>query len=210
MMSEPTALQRLLRAIVSRDRGMVSRLLAESPELARLAITVGATREAAEAYFFQEIAHYAYAGDTALHIAAAAYEREIAEELVARGANVSARNRRGAEPLHYAADGIPGSDAWQPDAQYAVVEFLVRAGADPNSVVQERRRAVASRGANALHRCRSSASRPAAAARPPRWRATNRRKSSGSFSIRVPARRIRASRANRSRILFKLNGSTNS
>jgi ankyrin repeat protein len=112
---------------------MSSHLLAESPALSRLAITVGATREASETYFFKEINHYAYAGDTALHIAAAAYEREIAEELVSRGANVSARNRRGAEPLHYAADGVPGSDAWDPDAQYAVVEFLIRAGADPNS-----------------------------------------------------------------------------
>jgi ankyrin repeat protein len=52
---------------------------------------------------------------------------------VSRGANVRARNRRGAEPIHYAADGIPGSDGWDPDAQYAVVEFLIREGADPNS-----------------------------------------------------------------------------
>src|SRR6185436_18484959 len=80
-----------------------------------------------------EINHYAYAGDTPLHIAAAAYQTEIAEELVSQGANVSARNRRGAEPLHYASDGVPGSAAWDPDAQYAVVEFLIRAGADPNA-----------------------------------------------------------------------------
>jgi ankyrin repeat protein len=112
---------------------MVSRLLAELPALARLPLIVGASREAAEAYFFNEIAHYVYAGDTALHVAAAAYQRDIAEELVLRGANVSARNRRGAEPLHYAADGIPGSDAWNPDAQYAVIEFLIGAGADPSS-----------------------------------------------------------------------------
>src|SRR5260370_24087501 len=112
---------------------MTSRLLAESPVLAGLAIKVGATREAAGAYYFREIAHYAYAGDTPLHVAAAAYQRDIAEELVSRGANVSARNRRGAEPLHYASDGLPDSDAWDPDAQYAVVEFLIRAGADPNS-----------------------------------------------------------------------------
>jgi ankyrin repeat protein len=131
--SQEAALQTLLRAIVSRNHAMASGLLAKSPALARLAIAVGATRKAADAYFFKEIAHYAYGGDTALHIAAASYEREIAEELVARGANVRARNRRGAEPLHYAADGIPGSDAWDPGAQYAVVELLIRAGADPNA-----------------------------------------------------------------------------
>jgi ankyrin repeat protein len=131
--SQEAALQRLLRAIVSRDRPRVSRLLAKSPALARLAIIVGATREAAETYYFNEINHYVYAGDTALHVAAAAYERDIAEELVSRGANVSGRNRRGAEPLHYAADGNPESDRWDPDAQYGVVEFLIRAGADLNS-----------------------------------------------------------------------------
>jgi ankyrin repeat protein len=131
--SQEAALERLIRATVLRDRSTVSRLLADAPALAQLPITVGATREAAEAYFFNAINHYVYAGDTALHIAAAAYQREIAEELVSRGANVSARNRRGAEPLHYAADGIPGSGAWDPDAQYAVVEFLIGSGADPNS-----------------------------------------------------------------------------
>ncbi len=130
---QEAALHELLRAIVSRDRPLVSRLLAESPALARLAIQVGATRAAAEPYFFEEIAHYAYAGDTALHFAAAAYERDIAEELVAAGADVRARNRRGAEPLHYAADGSPESATWDPEAQYAVVEFLIGAGADPGA-----------------------------------------------------------------------------
>lgn len=130
---QEAALRALLRAIASRNRRMTSRLLAKSPELARLAIKVGASRQGPGGYFFVEIGHYIYAGDTALHVAAAAYEREIAEELVAGGANVSARNRRGAEPLHYAADGGPGSNTWDPDAQYAVIEFLIGAGADPNS-----------------------------------------------------------------------------
>jgi hypothetical protein len=127
------ALQALVRAIASRDRPMTSRLLAESPLLARQAIAVGATREAASAYYFEPIAHYVYAGDTPLHVAAAAYHAAIAEELVSKGANAGARNRRGAEPLHYAADGIPGSDAWDPDSQYAIVAFLIGAGANPNS-----------------------------------------------------------------------------
>ena len=38
------------------------------------------------------------------------------------------------EIKHYACDGIPGSRAWDPEAQGAVVRFLVRAGADPNAV----------------------------------------------------------------------------
>jgi ankyrin repeat protein len=131
--SQEPALQRLMRAIVARDRPMASRLVADSPALARIAVTVGASRDEAETYFFKEIMHYVYAGDTALHVSAAAYQRDIAEDLVSAGANVRAKNRRGAEPLHYAADGIPGSDFWDPEAQYAVIEFLIGAGADPNS-----------------------------------------------------------------------------
>jgi ankyrin repeat protein len=72
-------------------------------------------------------------GDTALHIAAAAYARGIARKLLAKGASVRARNRRGAEPLHYAVDGIPGSKTWNPVAQEAVVACSIEAGADPNS-----------------------------------------------------------------------------
>jgi ankyrin repeat protein len=131
--SQEVALQTLLGAIAARNHAKASRLLAASPALARLAINVGATRQAAEAHFFKEISHCAYTGDTALHISAAAYQRDIAEALTSKGANVSARNRRGAEPLHYAADGIPDSEAWDPAAQSAIVVFLIGAGADPNS-----------------------------------------------------------------------------
>src|SRR6266508_4780102 len=130
---EEHALQTLLRAIAARDQRTTSRLLAEAPSLARMAVRVGASRDAERTYYLEEIAHYAYAGDTPLHIAAAAYQRDIAAELVSRSANVSARNRRGAEPLHYAADGTPGSPSWNPDAQHSVVEFLIEVGADPNA-----------------------------------------------------------------------------
>jgi Ankyrin repeats (3 copies)/Ankyrin repeat len=129
----PSDLYALLKVIASRDEATASRLLAKSPRLARLALEAGATREGADAYFFKPIAHYAYAGDTALHLAAAAYLRDIAEDLLSRGADVGARNRRGAEPLHYAADGSPGAQWWDPQAQYAVVEFLIRAGANSNA-----------------------------------------------------------------------------
>ena len=43
-----------------------------------------------------------------------------------------ARNRRGAEPLHYAADGNPDAEHWNPVAQREVIAYLVAAGADPN------------------------------------------------------------------------------
>ena len=105
-----------VRTVVGGPVDEVSRRLAADPSLATVASDVGATRRDAATFFFDEIAHYLYAGDTALHMAAAAYEVGVARELVSKGANVRARNRRGAEPLHYAADGAPGSPAWDPDA----------------------------------------------------------------------------------------------
>lgn len=123
----------LVRAIVARDATRGSRLLASSPNLARHALGIGATRKVSTAYYFEEIAHYVYAGDTALHVAAAGYQLGIARELITLGAQPGARNRRGAEPLHYAADGIPGSPTWNPEAQASIVEYLIDAGANPNS-----------------------------------------------------------------------------
>src|SRR5947208_13430756 len=98
-------LMTLVRAIAAGDTPGALRLLAASPALAIERVEVGATREVATPYHLGTIGHYVYAGDTALHIAAAAYQREVARQLIAMGANVRSRNRRGAEPLHYAADG---------------------------------------------------------------------------------------------------------
>jgi ankyrin repeat protein len=104
-------------------------MTAVDPGLATAQAEGGATRQNASEWFFEEIAHYLYAGDTALHLAAAAFQRRVAELLVGRGANCRARNRRGAEPLHYAAD----ANHWQPVAQRNVVEYLIEAGGDPNA-----------------------------------------------------------------------------
>jgi ankyrin repeat protein len=132
--SRDSSLMTLIRAIASRDTPGALRLLETSPELTRQAVVIGATRQVSTDYYFKNIEHYVYGGDTALHIAAAAYAMEISKQLLAMGANIRARNRRGAEPLHYAVDGIPDSPGWNPAAQGAVIECLIEAGADPNAM----------------------------------------------------------------------------
>ena len=118
------ALERLVRAIRDRDRALALRLLAVSPDLAKASFVGGATRQAPKPH---------YAGDTALHAAAAVYDTAMVRKLIAMGADVSARNRRGAEPLHSAAVGQPGSDTWDPAAQADMIAVLIAAGADPNA-----------------------------------------------------------------------------
>ena len=132
--SSDAALMTLVRAIVAGDADKAASLLAATPALARACFAAGATRQVAQTWFLARIKRYIYAGDTPLHVAAAAYRQEIARKLVAAGADVRARNRRGAEPLHAAAVGSPGSDAWNPTAQAAMVAWLIEAGADPNAV----------------------------------------------------------------------------
>jgi ankyrin repeat protein len=123
----------LFRAIAARDEAEVARLLQASPALATSPVASGATRQEAAPYYLDAIGHYVYAGDTALHIAAAGYDTSLVHTLLAMGAGVDTRNRRGAQPLHYAADGGPGSDSWNPAAQAEVIAALIAAGADPNA-----------------------------------------------------------------------------
>ena len=128
------ALLALFHAIAAHDAPDIARRLDASRDLAICPIGTGASRQDAQTYFLAAIHHYVYTGDTALHIAAAAYQRELAESLVTRGADVRARNRRGAEPLHYAADGSPGAQHRDRVAQRDVITFLIKAGADPNAL----------------------------------------------------------------------------
>jgi Ankyrin repeats (3 copies) len=123
----------LLRAIAAADETLAARLLAASPSLASAHLKEGATRQGSTDDYFTEIEHYVYAGDTALHVAAAAYQPQIARALVAAGADTGAKNRRSAQPLHYAAEGHPGTAHWNPDAQAATIAYLIEAGADPNA-----------------------------------------------------------------------------
>lgn len=123
----------LMRTIVAGDADAVKKQLARNPLLAGATIEAGATRRAAKPFFLDDIKHYVYGGDTALHVAAAAYQPAIVRLLLTAASDPSARNKRGAEPLHYASDGIPGSKAWNPKAQAKTIAMLVKAGADPNS-----------------------------------------------------------------------------
>lgn len=126
------ALANLFRAIARGETETVSRTLRTSPELARAAIVVGASREDARRWFVPEAARYVYSGDTALHFAAAAYRTPTCSQLLKLGADVRARNRRGAEPLHAASAGAPRGQPWNPKRQAATIELLIDAGADPN------------------------------------------------------------------------------
>src|ERR1043165_8089465 len=112
------------RAIARRDPAVTAQLRA-SPSLLREVFRMGATRADAVDWYFKDIEHYVYGGDTLLHVAAAAYDRSIARVLCASGADVAGRNRRGAEPLHYACDGSPNAATWDPWAQAAIVSFLI-------------------------------------------------------------------------------------
>ncbi len=113
--SDDPALRALLQAIAARDRPATSRLLAMSPRLARLAITVGATRHAASEHYLAEIAHHGAdtrrkngSGSTPLHLAiqstgrgssgsqaARAEQAEIIRLLLGRGARPSDQNLAG-------------------------------------------------------------------------------------------------------------------
>lgn len=129
MDSRDSKLMGFARVLAGGDVAEALALLREAPELATAVIAVGASRQDPVTYFLEAIGHYVYRGDTALHVAAAAHRLEVVEVLIAAGADVHARNRRGDEPLHYAADGTPGGEGWRPEEQASVVTCLIAAGA---------------------------------------------------------------------------------
>ena len=140
----------LTRAIVDGERETVARLVQASPGLLQTGTARGATRDNQNEFFFHQINHYLYLGDTALHIAAAGFRWKIILDLLGWGADYSAKNRRGAEPLHYASD----ANTWNPAPQVASIENLIRAGANPNALdkngVAPLHRAVRTRSAAAV------------------------------------------------------------
>jgi ankyrin repeat protein len=128
----------LLVAIANLDHKAAVDLLDATPSLA----TARLARR--DEFFLAERRAQVYEGDTALHAAGFSYDREMARELLTRGADIRARNRRGAEPLHAAVIGGPGPESWNPSRQRDVILYLIEAGADPN--------AAAAGGVTPLHR----------------------------------------------------------
>src|SRR3954462_9900955 len=78
----------------------------------------------------KEIPQQLYAGDTALHLAAAAIRPLAVAALIDAGADPNAANGRGAIALHYACDPRPGGKTWDPPGQKSVIELLLDAGSD--------------------------------------------------------------------------------
>lgn len=112
-----------VNAVVLSDEASGRRLLKEHPGLVRGKALEPEPRPS----------HWIYQGDSALHVASAWHRKPLVKGLLASGADPSLENRRGAQPLHYAADGIPDNEDWNPAHQIAVIRMLVHAGADPNA-----------------------------------------------------------------------------
>jgi len=133
----PTSFQSLCTAILADDVAKVKELLKRAPDLSKHSVV--------EESYEPGIVHWVYAGDTALHIAAAGYRVEIAKLLIAAGADpLAAKNRRASHPLHYAADGHLESPVWNPKQQVAMIRLLLKARAKVD--VQDKN------GATPLHR----------------------------------------------------------
>lgn len=114
----------LFAAILADDRAKAKALVKANPRLARDAVATRARLDA-------RIAHWIYAKDTALHVAAAGHRVEIARMLLSAGADPNAAtNHRWSQPLHYAADGYLENRFWNPQRQVAMIRLLLKAGAD--------------------------------------------------------------------------------
>lgn len=119
----PDLFQSLVAAILDDDRARVKDLLKQNVAL----VKAGASKARLE----WGIPHWIYAGDTALHVAAAGYRVEIAKLLLDAGAEVgAAMNHRCSQPLHYAADGSLEHPNWDAKRQVRMIELLLEAGAD--------------------------------------------------------------------------------
>lgn len=126
----------IFEAVLQSDKA-VARQLRAAPDSVRARIT--------QDHLVEMIPHWLYAGDTSLHLAAAALRPDEARLLLRAGADPNAENRRGATPLHYACDPRPRSVVpWSRESQARLIGLLVEHGADLERVDRG--------GATALHR----------------------------------------------------------
>jgi ankyrin repeat protein len=110
-------------AIVDDDRPQVRKLLGADPGLA--------SRPVDTPQVYQAKYHWQYAGNTALHLAAAGHSSEMVRLLLAAGADVNvAGKHRWGRPLHYAARGDISDSAWDANRQVKTIRVLLAAGAD--------------------------------------------------------------------------------
>jgi ankyrin repeat protein len=128
----------LLTGILDDDRAEVVALLKADPGLATCLINEARLYES-------KIVHWIYAGDTALHLAAAGHRVELVRLLLTAGADAnSTRNHRQSGPLHYAADGYISGTDWNAKRQTQTIQCLLDAGANINATDKN--------GATPLHR----------------------------------------------------------
>jgi hypothetical protein len=131
-------MEAILTAILDDDRPKVEKLLKADPRLATCLIDK-------PRLYQSQILHWIYAGDTALHLAAAGYRVELVRLLLAAGADPnSAKNHRHSGPLHYAADGYVRCPEGEPNRQVRTLQGLIDAGARINAADKN--------GATPLHR----------------------------------------------------------
>ena len=99
-------------------------------DLARACLRGGAQRGNGADYFLPACHGYVMAADTLLHVAAAAHATAACERLLVAGAEVGARNRRKATPLHSVCAGSPETLLHDEVEQVATARLLLAAGAD--------------------------------------------------------------------------------
>jgi hypothetical protein len=128
----------ILAAIVVDDLAKASALLKRDPGLAQCL-------NKKPRLYHSKIFHWLYAGDTALHLAAAGHRVDLVQLLLASGADPNAAtNHRSSSPLHYAADGNINAPAWDATKQARTIRSLIDSGAHVN--LQDKN------GASPLHR----------------------------------------------------------
>ena len=103
---------------IAADHERASAVLSESPELATSSLEKAPAGTPIDEVFLAECGTQIYVGDTALHVAAAAYDVGLAERLVDLGADVRARNRRARSHSTPRRGAAPGRRSGIPPARW--------------------------------------------------------------------------------------------